>query len=95
LQNLDFAQNPCLRVQGRRKLAQPKAVGIIKHFVSDAEQQMNSLMQTLLASSSVEELGDCLSGLEEVKRALEQACENGAFSHREADMTLSRWLIGQ
>jgi hypothetical protein len=70
-------------------------VGIIKPIVSDAEQQMKSLVRTLLAGSSVEELGDYLSGLEEVKRALERACEQGTFSHREADMVLSKWLTGQ
>jgi len=70
-------------------------VEIIKHIVSDAEQQMKSLMRTLLASSSVDELRDYLSGLEEVKLALERACEQGTFSHREADMVLSKWFTGQ
>ena len=76
-------------------LAQPKAVGIIKHIVSDAEQQMRSLMRTLLASSSVEELGDYLSGLAEVKQALEGALEQGTFSRTEADIALNKWLTGQ
>lgn len=76
------------------ELAQPKAIGIIKHTVSDAEQRMNSLMRTLLASSSPEELGDYVSGLEEVKQALERALEQGTFSRRDADMVLSKWLSG-
>jgi len=74
---------------------QPTAAEIIQHVVSDAEQQMKSLMRTLLASSSVDELRDYLSGLEEVKQALERAREQGTFSHREADMVLSKWFTGQ
>jgi hypothetical protein len=52
-------------------------------------------VRTLLADSSLEELRDYLSGLEEVKRTLELARDQGMLSHREADMALSKWLTGQ
>jgi len=62
--------------------------------MSDAERQMNSLLQRLLASSSLEELGDYVLALRELKQALERARERGTFSHQEADMVLSKWLAG-
>ena len=60
----------------------------------DAEQQMKSLLRRLLESSSLEELGDYVSALDEVKQALEQARAQGTFSRREADLVLSKWLAG-
>jgi len=64
-------------------------------MVSDAEQQMKSLLRRLLAGSSVEELEDYVSALREVKQALERACEQGRLSQKEADMVLNNWLVGQ
>jgi len=63
--------------------------------MSDAEQQMKSLMRRLLASSSAEELEDYISALRKVQQALEKAREQGRLSQKEADLVLSNWLIGQ
>jgi len=63
--------------------------------VSDAEQQMKSLLRRLLASSSVEELEDYVFALHKVKQALEKARAQGRLSQEEADMVLSNWLIGE
>ena len=63
--------------------------------MTDAEQQMRLLLRELLASSSVEELGDYVAALHKVKLALEKAREQGGLSQEEADMVLSNWLVGQ
>ena len=62
--------------------------------MSDAEQQMKSLLRRLLESSSLEELRDYIPALHEVKKALERAREEGTLSDKEADMVLSKWLTG-
>ena len=56
---------------------------------------MRLLLRELLASSSVEELGDYVAALHKVKLALEKAREQGGLSQEEADMVLSNWLVGQ
>lgn len=62
--------------------------------MSNAELQMKSLLRELVASSSVEELGDYVSALHEVKQALESARERGKFFHKEADLVLRKWFTG-
>jgi hypothetical protein len=53
---------------------------------------MESLLQNLLESCSLEEIEHYLSALRGVRQALERAREQGTFSQEDADMLLSKWL---
>jgi hypothetical protein len=60
--------------------------------MSAAQEQMQSLLQTLLESCSLEEIEYYLSALDRVRQGLEHARDQGMLSHEEAAMLLSRWL---
>jgi len=53
---------------------------------------MESMLQKLLESCSLEEIAPYISGLRDVYQMLEKAVERGTLSQKEADMVLSKWL---
>jgi len=65
---------------------------IIECTVSNPQRHMESMLQKLLESCSLEEIAPYISGLRDVYQMLEKAVERGTLSQKEADMVLSKWL---
>ncbi len=57
-----------------------------------AKQEVQSLLQKLPDSCSLEDIQYHLYVMEKIQRGLEDAREHGAISQEEAESRLSKWL---
>jgi hypothetical protein len=60
--------------------------------MSDAKQQVESLLRKLPENCSLEDIQYHLYVLDKVRRGLDDAHQQGALSQEEAEKRLSKWL---
>ena len=60
--------------------------------MADAKKRMESLVNNLLGTCSLDEMEFYLVALHRVREGLAKACEQGGLSPEEANMLLTQWL---